>query len=279
MLTEKQIQERRSGIGASEAAVVMGISKWATPYELWMVKTGKVEPDNLNDRIDVYWGSVLEGVIADRYEILFGEKLKKNNKTLRHKQYPHMLCHLDRVVHGKKKLIEIKTANAFSQEWGEEGSDHAPEQYIWQVQQQLAITGYEEGELVVFRGTHEDLKVYNIPRDERLIKVLIEECNSFWELVKTNTPPPFSNRHDVEMAYPMSNGNFKQAPDEAFEAIQKLKELKGRIKENEFLKAGLENIIVQAIGEHDGLYFSESDKKPIVTWKQNKNGSRVLRIS
>lgn len=279
MLTEKQLLARKQGIGASEAAIVMGASSWCTPYKLWMIKTGKIEADDLSQRPDIWWGNELESIIAKRYQIVTGSRLKRNNRTLRHKAYPHILCHIDRKVIGQHKIVEIKSTNFFSYEWGDPGTDRVPESYYWQVQQQLAITGCDIADIAVYPKGSDDIRIYNVPRNNDLIMVLIERVNEFWRCVVSNTEPPIVTRDDAALAYPNPNGLLKQAPDEVFEAIERLKVVKQGIKEEEKKKDELEAIVVREIADADGLYFSEETKnKPIVTWKKNKNGSRVLRI-
>jgi len=42
---QEWLQERRKGIGGSDAAAVLGLSKWKTPYALWLKKTGQGTDD------------------------------------------------------------------------------------------------------------------------------------------------------------------------------------------------------------------------------------------
>ena len=44
---------RKSGVGGSEVAAALGLSKWKTPYQLWLEKTTDIEPldDNWNLQI------------------------------------------------------------------------------------------------------------------------------------------------------------------------------------------------------------------------------------
>ena len=37
---------RRGLRNASETPAVLGISPWVTPYQLWLLKTGRAEPDS-----------------------------------------------------------------------------------------------------------------------------------------------------------------------------------------------------------------------------------------
>lgn len=47
-LTAENIENRKKGIGASECAIVLGLCKYKSPYELWLEKTGRKEPEDIS---------------------------------------------------------------------------------------------------------------------------------------------------------------------------------------------------------------------------------------
>ena len=56
---DKWLKFRNLGIGGSEAAVIVGMNKWKSPFQLWLEKREEVEPEDLSDNEYVYWGNVL----------------------------------------------------------------------------------------------------------------------------------------------------------------------------------------------------------------------------
>src|ERR1700689_4799218 len=110
MLNIEQITARENGIGASECAAVLGISPYCTPYELWLVKTGRAPKESILNESRVRLRHAHEQTIADEYAFQKGVKLKRVNKTIFNKNYPHMLCHLDRLVIGQRKIVECKSS-------------------------------------------------------------------------------------------------------------------------------------------------------------------------
>ena len=77
------LEHRRHGIGGSDAAVIMGVSPWKSLMDLWLEKTGQYVEDI--DSESMYWGRVLEDVIAKEFAI-------RNNtaeNTIQHLDYPH----------------------------------------------------------------------------------------------------------------------------------------------------------------------------------------------
>src|SRR5690349_7918462 len=211
MLTEQQKQNRLKGIGASEAFVAMGLCPKMSAYQLWEIKTGRRAPENLDDVPVVKWGNWLESLVAKDYEELTGVKLEEVPETLYHKDYPFILCHLDRKVKGEAIAVEIKTAALPNDEWGESNSDVVPERYIIQVQHQLAVTGYPKAILICHFKAFSETRSYEIIRDDALIARIESDLKAFWGHVESNTPPSLRDRSDVLLAYPSSNGTYKEA--------------------------------------------------------------------
>ena len=50
-------------IGGSEAAIILGLNKYKTAYQLWLEKTGEIIPEELDSEA-IHFGNVLEDVVA-----------------------------------------------------------------------------------------------------------------------------------------------------------------------------------------------------------------------
>ncbi len=68
MLTQKQIEIRKTGLGGSDMASVLGLSPYKTRYELYLEKIGAIKPDDLQDNDLVQFGNIIEHTIADFYQ-------------------------------------------------------------------------------------------------------------------------------------------------------------------------------------------------------------------
>ena len=89
---------RRRGIGGSDVAKVLGLSKYSSPYQIWMDKTGKIEIDTSETSEAAYWGHQMEEVVAKEFEKRTGKKVRVSNKIYFHKDYPFLLANVDRVL-------------------------------------------------------------------------------------------------------------------------------------------------------------------------------------
>jgi putative phage-type endonuclease len=104
MSRDDWLRIRRNGIGASDADAAIGLSPYQSPLELWMVETGQdatlPKPDPDDQGSPVYWGNVLEPIVAEHYSKRTGRKVRRVNSVLQHPD-PNkawMLANLDYAV-------------------------------------------------------------------------------------------------------------------------------------------------------------------------------------
>lgn len=275
MLNEKNIENRKKGIGASEAGIVMGLNANISPYQLWLVKTGRAEPEDLSNIPIVYWGSLHEEPIAQHYAKTMGVKVRRVTNTLFHKEHEFMLCHLDRKIENQSKVLECKFAMFARDDWGPTGSDIVPLPYIVQVQHQLAVTGYEEADLAVLIGGY-DFRIYHFKRDEELIAKIIEEVSEFWKCVETDTPPPLRDRTDAALAYPHNIANLIPAEEEIVKVVEQFREVRAKAKELDEMRDELSDKLTLFIKDAEGI---KTETEVLATWKATARGNRVLKVT
>jgi putative phage-type endonuclease len=222
MNRDEWLQERRSGIGGSDAAAACGLHPLVSPYELYLDKTGSSVAER-EDTERMQMGRALEDAIAAVYAERFGVKLRRHNAIRRHPKYPWMLANPDRLIEGARTGVEIKNVDAlvyrFSQQWGEENSDEIPEPYLLQCQHYCAVFGYDEWHLGALIGGN-TLKRYIVRRDLELEEMLIETEHEFWRYVESRTPPAVDYQRPnairlLRRMYPGTNGETITLPESA----------------------------------------------------------------
>lgn len=271
IMTVEEMQDRKKwesmrniGIGGSDASTIAGINRWKSPYQLWLEKTGQVEPEDISDNEYVYWGTVLEQLVADRFCELTGKKVRKCGmmQSLTHE---FMLANVDRLVVGENAGLECKTANGFkTKEW--EG-DNVPDGYYLQCQHYMVVTGCEKWYIAcLIGGNHFVWK--EIPRNEEDIAALIEAEKAFWEdNVKGGIMPDVDGSKSCSQAlaerFPGGVTDSITLPKEADELLAEIDELNeaaDRIKDQIESK---KNGIKLMLGDHEIAYAGERK----VTWK------------
>jgi putative phage-type endonuclease len=271
----------RFGIGGSDAGTIANLNKYKTAYELWLEKTGQKEPFNGNQATS--WGNALENIVAEKYSERTGEKLRKSNSMFVHKKYKWMTGNVDRVVVGKKKLIEIKTAlGKFRSdvEWGEDGSDIVPEIYFCQIQHYLAVTGYQEADLaaLVSGNAGAELRIYNIKKDKQIIDKLISMESDFWDKVETKTPPEIKSVSDASVRWRQDDGRSLIASSEIWSYVQQLKNLKDNIKILESQEDKLKLEVMNFMG--DKAFLTDQSGSKLCSWitqKSNRIDTKAIK--
>lgn len=174
MSRQDWLELRKSGIGGSDAASILGFNKWKSAFQLYIEKTSDFVEEIDNEFI--YWGNVLEDVVATEFARRTGKKVRRRNQMLRHDDYPFMTANLDRVVVGERAILECKTTSQYNKEAWE--GDNVPAAYICQVQHYLAVTGYDKAYIAVLIGGN-NFVWKEIERDDEFIELMIEHEKNF----------------------------------------------------------------------------------------------------
>lgn len=167
---------RNTGIGGSDAAIIVGLSHWRSPFQLWALKTGQVVEDEIDNDF-LHFGRVLEQVVADEFELRTGKKVRRCG-MLQNNTYPWLLASVDRLVVGEDTGLECKTAASWkADEWDE---DSLPDSYYIQCCHYCLVTGFKEWWIAVLIGGNKFIYKKVTPSEEDL-KMLFEAEKKFWE--------------------------------------------------------------------------------------------------
>ncbi|MGF6763364.1 putative phage-type endonuclease [Paraburkholderia sp. GAS33] len=275
---EEWLEVRKFGIGGSDAAAAVGLSPYQSMLELWLIKTRRdanlPKPDPENTAEPVYWGTILEPIVAASYTKQTGNRVRRVNAVLQHPTIPWMLANVDREVVGNREvqLLECKTAGEFGARLWRDG---VPEYVSLQVQHQLAVSGKQAADVAVLL-CGQKLDVHRIERDNALIARLIELEAAFWRYVETDTPPPADGSESADRAlrclYPGVGGTVDFTDDRRLSsAFADLVAVRAEIETRQTLEAQLKQTIQQSMGEADRAQFETGS----VSFKRSKDGSGV----
>ncbi|SEL11831.1 putative phage-type endonuclease [Atopomonas hussainii] len=268
---------RKQGIGSSDAAAAVGLNPYKSQLELWLEKTGRdadlPKADPQDEQSPLYWGTVLEPVVAWHYSKRIGHKVRRVNAVLQHPdpELPWMLANLDREVIGTDdvQILECKTAGINGARLWQDG---VPEYVQLQVMHQLAVTGKQAADVAVLLGG-QTLEVHRIERDEQMIARLIELERQFWHYVETDTPPPVDGSTSSDAAlrclYPEDNGQALDLSQNAglTAAYVELKALRQIIADKQQREAELKQVLQQAMGDASRANFTHGH----ITWRKAKD--------
>lgn len=272
---------RKGGIGSSDAGAAVGLNPYQSQLELWLIKTGrdgglpKIDPND--ESSPMYWGTLLEPIVAAHYTKHSGNRVRRINAVLQHPDIDKtwMLANIDREVigTGDVQILECKTAGEFGARLWRDG---VPEYVVCQVQHQLAVTGKAAADVCVL-VCGQEIRVFRIDRDDALIARLIELERQFWRYVVTDTPPPADGSDSADIAlrclYPHDSGNsIDLADDRDMSAtFADLVTVRDEIANREKVEATLKQKIQQRMADASRAIFETG----AVSWKRSKDGIGV----
>jgi putative phage-type endonuclease len=259
---DKWLTARRGCIGASDAAVVLGLSPWKSAYALWAEKAHGVDVVEETERMK--WGSALEPVIANAFEEWAQNNIagfKRLNDPGRyeiqqHTQYPFITATLDRevIIYGEGGreigVLEIKTSDGRNwREW----EDAPPLCYQVQVQHQMYVTGCKRGWLAVLIGGN-DFRIFPQERNEAFILSLEKQLLHFWRQVETVTPPDVdgsdSTARAIKALHPLDSGVEIELPADVWaDDLTELEYLKSEANNTQAKIAVIENRLKSVIAD------------------------------
>lgn len=267
------LELRKNGIGSSEVGTVLNVNPYETPYQLWMRKTGKVEPKSQNMAMKL--GHYLEGAVAQLYEDETGNKVDHDTEgdwCAINDAKPYTMASPDRICttpDGGKVLLECKTTRK------DVDKDNIPMPWFCQVQYLLFCTGMEEGAIAWLKhGTEFGYKP--IRANKEFQRFMLERIDRFWNdnVIADKAPAP-TNTADLAMIYEKAEeGKAKESTGEIYETVVRLKERKAALKEIEGEIAEMEERVKMFMGDADTL---TADGVTVCTWKSGKGAARFNR--
>lgn len=199
------LEERKYGLGASEAASYMGVSKWKSNLQLWEEKTGHLTPEDISDKPAVKYGHDAEPHLRALF-ILDHPELKVTYespyKIIRSDEHPFIFCtpdgELEELSTGRHGGLEIKTTEIQKPSQWSEWKGRIPDQYYCQVLHQMIAAKWEFVYLLAqIKWTTKDgekrkeIREYLIEREHHLedMKATEEGAIKFWGYIETKTKP------------------------------------------------------------------------------------------
>lgn len=262
---QEWLKYRTKGIGGSDVSIIAGINPFKSVHQLWLEKTGQIEPEEGGSEY-THFGTLLEPIVRKEFTERTGIKVRQKHMLLQSEEYPFMFADLDGVINeaGELCIFEAKTASAYKQEVWEEGT---PAPYILQVQHYMAVTGAKKTYIAALVGGNHFFW-HEIERDEEMIGKIITMEKYFWETHVLGGVEPVPDGSEATTNYfnakfSHSNGETIELPDEVLSICDEYEKISQQLKELETAK--------NAVGNQLKSYLKEAEVGTVgdrkITWK------------
>ena len=263
---EAWLEHRNKYIGGSDAAAVVGLNAYTSPYSLWAEKTGRVP--GFAGNLATETGAYLEEFIAQKFSQITGKKVRKCNQSIFNSDYPFAIANIDRDIIGEDSGLECKSTSVLNTRKFKGGN--FPANFYCQCVHYLSITEKKRWYIAVLIG-NSDFKIYQMTRnaldqcpewcessvyiEDAEITALMTAEADFYELVKTDTPPAIDG---TQATTDTLNTIYAESDDSvcdltAFSTnLRQYINLKTQIKELETLADEAANKIKEFMGSSGG---------------------------
>lgn len=271
------LKQRRTGIGASDAAGVLNVSPWSSAVSVF---ASKYLGDEERDSEPMMWGRKLESVILDHFAEETSRKVVSAGNLLRSKEWPFMMCTLDGLQwhdpfssKGPTGFVEIKNTR-FSMTEG------VPKNYWIQMQHQYCVTGFEEGGSFGVLTMGSEFFWCDVERDDDFINgTLVPACESLWKRVLNGGPTPSPDPSDATLEalkriYKEDEGGTVELDGSFIDDTARREEIVDQLKDLKSEQQGIDNRVKHALGVHT---YGTLPSGRRFSWKARKDGVRVLR--
>lgn len=257
------LESRKQSIGSSEIAAILGMDSYATPYDIWLRKTGRAKPFKGNAATQR--GHLLEDAVAQYFEIETGHRIIKRSAEeyiVRHDQHDFVAVSPDREYFhkdGGRGVCECKTTLM-------DVSDGIPRKWFAQLNYQLGTMGLEFG-AVAHLSKFMDFGYEEFDFDPVLYDRMINAAGEFMRLVEADTPPEAMRAEDIlKMFDHIEEDKIALAEDNIIKATKKVANCKQHIKDLKAEQSEAEEVIKLHMRDAARLETNTGDL--LATWKE-----------
>ncbi len=214
---------RKNCIGSSDAAAIMGVSKWDTPRTLYRTKKGIVPPKKITTVMQR--GKDLEEQV--RHSYMLENHCFVAPCVVQSKEHPRIIASLDGLSFDGDRAIEIKCGNKEDHETVRSGK--VPVHYWPQVQHALSILKDLTFDFVSF---HNDERIQiSVKPDWDYIQELQEKELEFLGFLDLEVIPGYLENEHIEIPADLSQLMTIQQFKDVSLQIKKMQETEKKLKQ------------------------------------------------
>lgn len=268
------LEIRKSGIGSSEVATIVGLNPFETPYQLWRRKLGMDAPKE--ETFAMKAGHYLEDAVSLFWHDATGREVIKRSTgdwLIRSNERPYIQVSPDRTywLDGKhndsnKGILECKTTQRAIDE------DDLPKHWFCQVQYQLGGAELTQGS-IAWLTQGRDFGYKDLAFVPEFYEWLVFEVDKFWtDNILGKQEPSAISVQDVLIKYNKhTDGKVIEVAEDIYHTYNNLKIVKDEIAALEQKKTEFEDRIKMCFGDAEAISYGG---QTLATWKASKDSEK-----
>ena len=247
MNRQEWLEARKKGLGGSDIAGIFSLPPYGCARYLWMDKKSIPEDfPNLNRRI-MDMGNRLEHIVVEDYVEETGNEVSPGAELTPHPEHSFLVANTDGTIKDEYfsergyGILECKTAGKDA--YFKMMKEGVNESYVLQMQAYLYVLDLKWGAFaVLLAGNPWYFQTFEVTRDEKLIKVIVDAATKFWDGVQNDDAP---DRLDIKDARCKKCTRRKTCWGEKLEEIEAVQEESGALDLSE------DDKYLQALDDHE----------------------------
>lgn len=284
-LTPDQLKERKSAVFSTDLPAILGCDPWKTATDVWAEKTLDVEPWEPNEAAEI--GTMLEPAVLDWAEKTLGPLIRD---VTGYRDDIRLGSHMEAVLTATGEPVEVKTGGlgpSFGPvdpdyAYGDFDTDEVPLRTTVQCHaHMLCLPGEPQVCHVPVLLGGRGRGMFQVPRSERLCKIIMDVVPKWWERYVVNGERPSDQpiSADILKRIRREPGSLAEVDPELMRVWLEAKEA---ATASEGAKKTARNAVVKALGTAEGgtvngqvvcTYLQQTSRKI------NKEGLDALTIA
>ena len=280
------LKARKRGLGASDAAPILGMSRFRGAYSVATDKLTEAIDDTSPDET-AEWGTRHEPAIAKKFAEVMqarGEPFNVEDPgdfaIYRSKERPHLFCTPDRlnwIPHLNSELVAETSLKCAFYEAAKEWNKQVPLGYQIQAQHTMYVLGIDTVYYAVLLNGC-SFRWHSIRRNERWLAKMLPRLDAFWESIQRgeypNVDASTATAQALARRYPRPGDSITELPVELDDLGSEYDELLKQERDIEKRKLLIQNTLKEVIGENHTAILSDQTG---FGWKANGHGTRTFK--
>ena len=257
------LEARRSLIGASEAAAILGEHPYLSGLDVYLEKAEGLEAEGGAEYL--HWGLIFEEPILTEYGRRRGLPVRRFGELIRSRSKPFMGSTIDGLQidpdrarllgspgdfeHVDPDALGITEIKMTSFAWDPED---LPVYIQIQVQAQLFVAGLERATIVWLPFPSRQLQWVDVAAHPSFQGLLVEACELFWRRVEAKDPPPPDGSphamRAVQRLYAQDDGSEIELSEEVLTKVDRWQALAFEHREAKKAEQAIKAEILHALG-------------------------------
>jgi putative phage-type endonuclease len=290
---------RRTGIGGSDAAAILGLNPYQTRYAVAVEKIHGVRPpEDAESRERMDWGKKLEPLLRGTFMERTGLYVEAGGSFTRHVERPYLFANVDGLIDrnmlthptaivppeivelgGDRGVFEGKCAGGFDMsDWGDDRDLLIPVSYWVQGQHYLAVTGRAWCGFGCLLNGNRFIVRWCLRDDEFIEGRLYPELDKFWGEVErrevADPVDPFIDEQILRLLHREVKGSIVELSDEQTRAVYRWSAAHEQRASTERQEKALKLAVQAAMGTASIGKLTTGEQ---ITYQTDKAGRRLLR--